>query len=46
VGHSWAVVWYVKGKELVCVVDAKRAVNWRGFCEVLESQSEVGMRIV
>ena len=36
----------VKGEELVCMVDTKRAVDWRSFCKVLESQSEVGMRIV
>ena len=43
--NSWTVVWCVEGKKLVCMVNTKRAVNWRGFCEVLESQSEVGMRI-
>jgi len=43
---SWTVVWCVEGKELVCVVNVARAVDWRGFCKVLESQSEVGMRIV
>ena len=27
------------------MVDAKWTVDWRGCCEVLKSQSEVGMRI-
>ena len=48
-GHCWngrAVVWYVKSKKQVWMVDAKGIVDWRGFCEVLESQSEVGMRII
>jgi len=44
--NGWTVMWCVKGKELICVVDTDRAVNWRGLCEVLESQSEVGMRII
>jgi len=43
---GWAVVWCMEGKKGVCMVDAKGAVDWRSFCEVLESQSEVGMRIV
>jgi len=44
--HCWTVVWYMESEKLVCMVDAKGAVDWRGFCKVLKSQSEVGMRIV
>ena len=36
----------MEGEKQVCMVDAKGAVDWRSFCKVLESQSEVGMRIV
>ena len=43
---GWTVVWCIEGKKLVCMVDAKGAVDWRGFCEVLKSQIGVGMRII
>ena len=48
-GHCWdgrAVMGCVKGEKLVCMIDAKGAVDWRSFCKVLESQCEVGMRII
>ena len=45
-GHCWAVVWCMESKKQVCIINAKGTVNWRDFCEVLESQNEVGMRIV
>jgi len=43
---GWAVMWCMESKKEICMVDAKGAVDWRSFCKVLESQSEVGMRIV
>jgi len=32
--HGWTVVGCMEGKKGVCMVDAKRTVDWRGFCEV------------
>jgi len=43
---GWAVVWCVESKEVVCIVNTKGAVDWWRCCEVLESQSEEGMRII
>ena len=48
-GHrwdGWAVVWCVKGKKGVWMVDAKGTIDWWRCCKVLESQGEVEMRIV
>ena len=42
VADSVLDMWCMESEKLVCMVDAKGAVDRRGFCEVLKSQIESG----